>query len=69
YGIGIGAVGSQKEEPCSDAANGDPDGIVLVAAEVVHNYDVVWPETWHGDLFDMAQEAPRLWGHQTHKVP
>ena len=56
-GIEIRAVGGKEDQPCSCFGNGVPDGARLVAAEIIHHHNIAWPETWHQDLLDIAEEA------------
>src|SRR6185437_13206684 len=55
--IEVGAIRRQEEQLCAGSADGPPDGLSLVAAEIVDNDDVAGPERGHQELLDISQEA------------
>lgn len=56
-GIEVRAIGGQVEKPCAGGFEGAPDGLRLVAAEIVHDDNVAWLQRWQEELFDIAEEA------------
>ena len=56
-GIEIGTVGWQEEQPCARRLDGGPDGLCLVASEIVDDDDIARLEGGKKELFNIAQEA------------
>jgi len=56
-GVEVWTVRRQEEKPCAGGPDCRPDRIALVAPEIVHDYDVTWPECRQQELFDVTQEA------------
>lgn len=56
-GVEVGAVSWKEDQPCTSSGNRILDGTHLVAAEIVHYHDVAWPQAWHQNLLDMAEEV------------
>ena len=55
--IEVRAVWRQEEQPRTGFANGGPDGLSFVAAEIVHDHNVIALEAWNEYLLDIKQEA------------
>ena len=54
--VEIGAIGREKEEPCTDGPDRGADGLTFVAAEIVENDDVPWLQRGDEDLLDIEAE-------------
>ena len=55
-GIQVGGVGGKDDGPCTGGPDGTADGGGPVAAEVVHDDDVVWMQGWGQKLLDIGSE-------------
>jgi len=65
-GVQIGTIWRQEEQPCSCFADGGPDGLCLVAAEIVHDHNITRPEARNEYLLDIKQEAFPVYGAIEH---
>ena len=55
--VQIRAVSGQEQPQRTRRANGGAERLALMAAEVVHDDDIAWPECWHQELSDPGEEA------------
>lgn len=62
-GVEVGRVWRQVEHVRSHMTNRLHNSSLLVAAEIIHDHDVTWPERRSQELLDVGQEA--LAGHGT----
>jgi hypothetical protein len=56
-GIEVRAVGWEVDESCANASECPPDGMCLVAAEIVHDDNVAWLQCRNQELLHIAEEA------------
>jgi hypothetical protein len=55
--VQIRAVSGQEQQQRTRSTNGRADRLALMAAEVIHDDDIAWPERWHQELPDPGEEA------------
>jgi len=55
--VQVGRVLGQKEEFGSGATDGAANGFALVAAEIVHDHQIAWPERRDQHLLDISGEG------------
>lgn len=55
--IELGAVGREVEQNCSSRLDCSPDTRALMAAEIVHDGDVVGPQFRHQNLIEVGLEG------------
>lgn len=55
--VEIGAVGRQKQQPCSNRFDCSLDGLALMATQIIHDDKISLFECWQQELLDIALEA------------